>query len=58
MMNIEATIERIFATRQITRSDQQRLMSLFSHNMLTASDKDLIDQIYEALSQGRLRVVD
>lgn len=56
--NIEQTIDRIFAARRLTRHDQQMLMSMFSSRNLTPSDADLINRVYEALSQGRLRVVD
>ncbi len=56
--NIEQTIDRIFAARRLTRQDQQMLMNLFSQRHLTPSDAALINRVYEALSQGRLRVVD
>lgn len=58
MLNIETTIEKIFATRRITRQDQYALMSTLSQGALTASDKDLINRVYDALNQGRLKVVD
>jgi hypothetical protein len=58
MASLEKTIEKIFNTRRITRDDQQLLMSLFSKGRLSATDKDLIDRVYEALHQGCLRVVD
>jgi len=58
MMNLEATIDKILTTRRITRNDQQALMVMFSQSTLTSDDKDLIDRVYEALTQGRLRVVD
>lgn len=58
MLSIETTIERIFSTRRITRQDQYALMSMLSQGALTSSDKDLINRVYEALNQGRLRVVD
>ncbi len=57
-MNIEVTIEKILSTRRITRHDQHVLMRLLSKGHLTSSDKALIDRVYEALTQGRLRVVD
>jgi hypothetical protein len=56
--NIEQTIDRIFAARRLTRRDQQMLMSMFSRRNLTPNDAALISRVYEALSQGRLRVVD
>ena len=58
MINLETTIENIFATRRITRNDQKLLMCLFSQENLSSNDKDLLDRVYEALHQGRLRVVD
>lgn len=58
MASLEKTIEKIFSTRRITRDDQQLLMHLFSQGRLSATDKDLLDRVYEALHQGRLRVVD
>lgn len=57
-MNIEETVEAILANRKITRSDQEELMSLFSQGRLTAADIELINRVYKALNQGRLRVVD
>jgi hypothetical protein len=56
--NIEQTIDRIFAARRLTRQDQQMLMTMFSSRSLTPSDAPLINRVYEALNQGRLRVVD
>lgn len=58
MINLENTIEKIFATRRITRDDQQRLMHWFSKENLSVEDKHLINRVHEALIQGRLRVVD
>lgn len=58
MSNLEQTIEKMFAARRLTRSDQQQLMTLFSQRDLSPNDAALIDRVYEALSQGRLRVVD
>lgn len=58
MKAVETTINKIFSTRQITRRDQQTLMLLFSQGNLTAADKELINRVYEALSQGLLKVVD
>lgn len=58
MMTIESTIEKILRTRRITRDDQRLLMQLFSRNDLTSSDRDQLNRVHDALSQGRLRVVD
>ena len=57
-INIEQTIDRIFAARRLTRHDQRMLMNWFSHRSLTPNDAAQINRVYEALSQGRLRVVD
>ncbi|MEB3251466.1 MAG: hypothetical protein VKO01_04935 [Cyanobacteriota bacterium] len=58
MSILERTIEELFASRQLTRHDQQKLMALFSQRDLSAKDAMLINRVYDALSQGRLRVVD
>lgn len=58
MSNLEQLIERMFAARRLTRNDQQRLMAMFSRHDLSPNDAALINRVYEALSQGRLRVVD
>ena len=47
---------KIFATRRITRADQSVLMSMFAGSSISNNDKMLINQIYDALIQGRLRV--
>jgi D-arabinose 1-dehydrogenase-like Zn-dependent alcohol dehydrogenase len=58
MSNIEQVIDKIFASRKLTRNDQQQLMMMFSQRNLDPKDADQINRVYEALSQGRLRVVD
>ncbi|MBE9113109.1 hypothetical protein IQ273_27385 [Nodosilinea sp. LEGE 07298] len=58
MSNLEQTIERMFAARRLTRNDQRQLMAMFSQRDLSPNDAALINRVYEALSQGRLRVVD
>ncbi|MEL6138677.1 MAG: hypothetical protein AAFQ61_06345 [Cyanobacteria bacterium J06626_23] len=56
--SIEEMVSKIFATRRITRSDQHVLMTMFSRGNISATDETLINQIYEALNQGRVRVVE
>ncbi|MEO1593282.1 MAG: hypothetical protein AAFU71_18610 [Cyanobacteria bacterium J06632_22] len=56
--SIEEMVSKIFATRRITRSDQHVLMTMFSRGNISAADEMLINQIYEALNQGRVRVVE
>jgi hypothetical protein len=58
MSNLEQTVEKMFAARRLTRRDQQQLMAMFSKRDLSPNDAALINRVYEALSQGRLRVVD
>jgi hypothetical protein len=58
MSNLEQSIERMFAARRLTRNDQQQLMAMFSKRDISPNDAALINRVYEALSQGRLRVVD
>ena len=58
MHSIDKTIDKIFATRRITRYDQRLLMTLFSEGDISDNDKALINRVYEALTQGQLRVVE
>ncbi|MEM6448764.1 MAG: hypothetical protein AAF703_00455 [Cyanobacteria bacterium P01_D01_bin.105] len=58
MPSIEKRVEKIFATRQITRTDQAFLMSVFASGKISPTDEALINKIYDALSAGRLRVVE
>jgi hypothetical protein len=58
-MPLEAVLERIFATRRITRQDQQLLMSAFiSKESLNAEDQPHIGRVFDALRRGLLKVVD
>ncbi|MEM9905414.1 MAG: hypothetical protein AAF921_10360 [Cyanobacteria bacterium P01_D01_bin.44] len=58
MTSVEEMVAKIFATRRITRTDQHVLMSMFAGGNISPNDKMLINQIYDALTQGRLRVVE
>ena len=58
MPSIEKRVKKIFATRQITRTDQAFLMSVFASGNISSADEALINQIYDALSSGRLKVVE
>lgn len=55
--NLEQLIQTIFLTRKITRQDQLLIMSLQSKNQLTAQEHSYINQIHQALFQGRIRVL-
>ncbi len=58
MPSVEERVSRIFSTRQITRTDQAFLMTVFASGKISAADEALINKIYEALNAGRLRVVE
>lgn len=58
MTTLEQTIEKILSSRRITRNDQTMLMASFAKKNLSPNDAALINRVYEALHQGRLRVVD
>ena len=58
MSTLERAIEKMFVTRRLTRRDQQMIMTMFAKHDLSSTDADLINRVYEALTQGRLRVVD
>jgi D-arabinose 1-dehydrogenase-like Zn-dependent alcohol dehydrogenase len=57
-LKIEQVIDNIFASRKLTRNDQQQLMMMFSQSNLDPKDAMQINRVYDALHQGRLRVVD
>jgi hypothetical protein len=52
---LERLVERIFASRCITRADQRIFMSL---NSVNPQEQNLINRVYEGLHRGFLRVVD
>ncbi|MGG6293965.1 hypothetical protein ACQ4M4_06040 [Leptolyngbya sp. AN02str] len=56
---VDELVKRILASRQITRADQERFMSaLLSKNSLSDSERVQVDQLFDALRNGRVRVVD
>lgn len=57
--DLEQLIDRIFKFRQITRLDQQLLMSiLLTKEEITEDDNDKINRVFDAVRSGRLQVVD
>jgi hypothetical protein len=57
--SFDKVIERIFATRRITREDQSRFMAaLLSKNSLSDSEQDQINRVFDGLSRGLLKVVE
>lgn len=56
---LKAIVDQIFSDRRITRQVQQDLMkALLSQAHLSRQDQDLAQRVFEAIKQGRLRVVD
>ncbi|GEM_PF-640017 len=56
---IKETVERILASRRITRTDQQLLMAaLLSKNSLSLEDQVQVNRIFDRLRIGLIRVVD
>lgn len=51
---LQDVVDRILRSRQITRLDQALLLAM---NETTPSDQQLINQVFDRLRQGRLRVV-
>ncbi len=58
-VTFEQVIERIFASRRITRADQERFMSaLLAKSSLTAAEQVQVNRVFDALRSGLIRVVD
>jgi hypothetical protein len=57
--SLKAIVDQIFADRRITRQVQNDLMqALLSQTQLSSQDQALAQRIFEAIKQGRLRVVE
>jgi hypothetical protein len=56
--NIEQTLEQILASQKITLSDQRWLISLCFEGSLSCQQEHLVNQVYEALRNGLLIVID
>jgi hypothetical protein len=56
---IDEVVERIFATRRITRTDQVRFMSaLLSKDSLNKIEQEQINRVFDGLRNGLIKVVD
>jgi hypothetical protein len=56
---VEHIANRILCLRKITRIDQQLFMSsVLSKESLSPEEKNLVEQVYQGLSTGFIRVVD
>jgi hypothetical protein len=57
--DIAQVVEKIFASRKITRADQRRFMSTaLSKVRLSSADQIQVDRVFDALRRGLLKVVD
>jgi hypothetical protein len=58
-VSVESILQRIFAIRQINRTDQHTLMAtLLSKDSLSEKDQRQINQVYEGIQKGLIRIVD
>lgn len=57
--NLQKTIDKIFSSNQISRTDQQVFMtSLLSKSSLSSEDENLINQVFDKLRRGLIQVID
>lgn len=57
--SIEQMVNKIIATGRISRTDQKQFMAiLLTKATIDSTEKALVNQIFELLRSGRLRVVD
>lgn len=54
--SLEQLVNQIFATRRISRMDQALLMTLLNKDVIEPQEHDLVNRVFQALQQGRLRV--
>jgi hypothetical protein len=55
----DQVIDRIFASRRITRADQERFMSvLLAKKLLTEAEQKQVSRIFDGLRSGLIKVVD
>lgn len=56
---LSAIVDQIFTDRRITRQVQQDLMqTLLGKAHISSQEQALAQRVFEAIQQGRLRVVD
>jgi hypothetical protein len=56
---LQGLVDDIFTTRKITRQGQHELMQLLlSQPDLGRQEKDIVNQVFDAIQRGRLRIVD
>jgi hypothetical protein len=57
-LNIEQTLEQILAGQKITLNEQRWLILLCFEGSLSHQQENLVNQVYEALRNGLLLVVE
>lgn len=56
---IKSLVDQIISSYKLTRADQQRLMgTLLSKNSLSATERQLINQVFDGIKRGVVRVID
>jgi hypothetical protein len=56
---IQELVDRILASRRISRTEQNRFMSvLLAKNSLSEEDQQQITRVFDGLQMGLIRVVD
>jgi len=57
--SVKNLVDHIFKTHRLSRADQQTLMSfLLSKDMISREENQLINSVFDAVRQGRIRVSD
>ncbi|MBE9141561.1 hypothetical protein IQ254_30975 [Nodosilinea sp. LEGE 07088] len=57
--SLKAIVDQIFADRRISRQGQRELMNrLLSQPTLSNQDYAIAQRVFDAIRQGRLRVID
>nr|OEJ76742.1 hypothetical protein BH720_02985 [Desertifilum tharense IPPAS B-1220] len=56
---IESLVDQIISSYKLTRADQQMLMdALLSKQSLNATEQSLINQVFDGIKRGLVRVID
>jgi transcriptional regulator CtsR len=56
---LQELVDEIFAQRRINRQVQHELMQiLLSQQSLSHQESDIVNQVFDAIQRGRLRIVD
>jgi transcriptional regulator CtsR len=57
--SVQQLVNNIFKTHRLSRADQKVLMSfLLSKDLITGEENNLINSVFDAIRQGKIRVCD